>query len=339
MRTVLALLLGFIALAQAVTLSDLSREEWHTFKLEHRKNYGNEVEERFRMKIFNENRHKIAKHNQLFAQGKVSYKLGLNKYADMLHHEFKETMNGYNYTMHKLMRAQTGLVGATYIEPAHVTVPKSVDWRQHGAVTAVKDQGHCGSCWAFSSTGALEGQHFRKTGVLVSLSEQNLVDCSTKYGNNGCNGGLMDNAFRYIKDNGGIDTEKSYPYEGIDDSCHFNKATVGATDTGFVDIPEGDEVKMMKAVATMGPISVAIDASHESFQLYSDGVYNEPNCDSQNLDHGVLVVGYGTDESGQDYWLVKNSWGSTWGQEGYIKMARNQENQCGIATASSYPTV
>lgn len=231
------------------------------------------------------------------------------------------------------------MVGITYIEPAHVTVPKTVDWREKGAVSDVKDQGHCGSCWAFSTTGALEGQHYRKKGVLVSLSEQNLVDCSKVYGNNGCNGGLMDNAFRYIKENGGIDTEKSYPYEGIDDSCHFNKDTVGATDSGFVDIPEGDEKKMMLAVATVGPVSVAIDASHQSFQLYSEGVYNEPECDSQNLDHGVLVVGYGTDSNGQDYWLVKNSWGTTWGENGYIKMARNQQNQCGIATASSYPTV
>nr|AAL16954.1 cathepsin L-like cysteine protease precursor [Delia radicum] len=337
MRTVLALL-ALVAFVQAISYTDVIKEEWQTFKMEHRKNFLSEVEERFRMKIFNENRHKIAKHNQLYAQGKVSFKLGLNKYSDMLYHEFKETMNGYNHTMRKVLRAQ-GFSGIIYIPPANVQIPKSVDWRQHGAVTAVKDQGHCGSCWAFSSTAALEGQHFRKAGVLVSLSEQNLVDCSTKYGNNGCNGGLMDNAFRYIKDNGGIDTEKSYPYEGIDDSCHFTKSGVGATDTGFVDIPQGDEEALMKAVATMGPVSVAIDASHESFQLYSEGVYNEPECDAQNLDHGVLVVGYGTDKTGLDYWLVKNSWGTTWGDQGYIKMARNQDNQCGIATASSYPTV
>lgn len=339
MRSVL-LLLAVIAYVQAVSFSEVIKEEWHAFKLEHRKHYNDEVEERFRLKIFNENKHKIAKHNQLFAAGKKSYKVALNKYADMLHSEFKETMNGYNHTLRKLLRS-TGdeYTGVTFIPPAHVTVPKNVDWRTKGAVTAVKDQGHCGSCWSFSATGSLEGQHFRKAGVLVSLSEQNLVDCSGKYGNNGCNGGLMDNAFRYIKENGGIDTEKSYPYEGIDDSCHFEKKSVGATDRGFVDIPEGDEVKMMQAVATIGPVSVAIDASHESFQFYSEGVYDEPTCDAQNLDHGVLVVGYGTDEKGQDFWLVKNSWGTTWGDKGFIKMARNKDNQCGIATASSYPLV
>lgn len=227
----------------------------------------------------------------------------------------------------------------TFISLANIELPKSVDWRLKGAVSGVKDQGHCGSCWSFSSTGALEGQHFRKSGVLISLSEQNLMDCSTTYGNNGCNGGLMDNAFQYIKDNGGIDTEKTYPYEGIDDTCRYKPENSGATDKGFVDIPEADEDKMKQVVATIGPVSVAIDASHESFQFYAEGVYYEPECDSQNLDHGVLVVGYGTDETGGDYWIMKNSWGTTWGDKGYMLMARNKDNHCGIASASSYPLV
>ncbi|XP_055853685.1 cathepsin L [Episyrphus balteatus] len=339
---VLMVLVGIIAAASAVSFVDIVKEEWQTFKLSHSKKYKSDVEEKFRMKIFMENKHKIAKHNQKYAQGLVSYKLGVNKYADLLHHEFANIMNGFNRSNSE---ASTGLNeirkdrGVTFISPANVKLPKLVDWRESGAVTPVKDQGHCGSCWSFSATGALEGQHFRKTGVLISLSEQNLVDCSTSYGNNGCNGGLMDQAFSYIKDNGGIDTEMSYPYEGIDDSCHFDKAKIGATDKGFVDIPVGDEVKLMEAIATIGPVSVAIDASHESFQFYNEGVYNETACDSENLDHGVLAVGYGTDEDGTDYWLVKNSWGTTWGDKGYIKMIRNENNQCGIATSASYPMV
>ncbi|XP_059045614.1 cathepsin L [Achroia grisella] len=345
MRSItVALCVAVAALASvgAVSFFDLVKEEWNAYKMEHSKQYSSEVEDKFRMKIYAENKHRIAKHNQRFEQGLVTYKLRQNKYGDMLHHEFVHTMNGYNRTSKhnkQLFSKGRDTRGATFISPAHVTVPEQVDWRKKGAVTEVKDQGKCGSCWSFSTTGALEGQHYRQTGYLVSLSEQNLIDCSSAYGNNGCNGGLMDNAFKYIKDNGGIDTEKTYPYEAIDDKCRYNPKNNGAEDVGFVDVPQGDEQKLMEAVATVGPVSVAIDASQESFQFYSTGVYYDDNCSSENLDHGVLVVGYGTDETGGDYWLVKNSWGRTWGELGYIKMARNRNNHCGIASSASYPLV
>lgn len=141
----------------------------------------------------------------------------------------------------------------------------------------------------------------------------------------------MDNAFRYIKANGGVDTEESYPYNAHENTCHFKRSDVGETDKGFVDVPAGSERALKKAVATVGPVSVAIDASHTSFQFYSHGVYDEPECDPEGLDHGVLVVGYGS-EDGQDYWLVKNSWSEHWGDGGYIRMARNKNNQCGMMT-------
>lgn len=337
---VLLVLVSLIAAASAVTFFGLVHEEWKTFKASHRKSYNDDTEEKFRMKIFMENKHSIAKHNQLYEQGKTTYKLAVNRYADLLPHEF-DVRNGFNRT---LKRSSFGSgrseEAVTFISPANVQFPETVDWRKKGAVTPVKDQGHCGSCWSFSATGALEAQHFRKTGVLVSLSEQNLVDCSGVYGNNGCQGGMMDFAFKYIRDNGGIDTEKTYPYEARDDMCRFDVDHIGATDTGFVDIEQGNEQKLKEALATVGPISVAIDASHQSFQFYSEGVYYEPQCDSQNLDHGVLAVGYGTDEAtGEDYWLVKNSWGTSWGNKGYVKMARNKDNHCGIATVASYPLV
>jgi len=284
-----------------------------------------------------ENKHKIAKHNQHAANGLKSYSLKMNHFGDLLHHEFTAMMNGFRGSWSKGAERN----GSTYLSPANVNIPAAVDWRQHGYVTEVKNQGQCGSCWAFSTTGALEGQHFRKTGTLTSLSEQNLVDCSKKFGNDGCNGGLMDNAFKYVKQNHGIDTENSYPYEAHDDSCRFKTRDIGATDTGFVDVPEGNEKKLQEAVATVGPVSVAIDASHETFQFYSKGVYNEPECSSEDLDHGVLVVGYGetADNAKQAFWIVKNSWGPEWGDAGFIKMSRNKSNQCGIASSASYPLV
>ncbi|XP_055946888.1 procathepsin L-like [Argiope bruennichi] len=306
-------------------------EHWENFKKVFGKNY-NEREEVTRRQIWERRLADIVRHNLRYDLGLHSFRKGINEYSDLDHDEFVKTFNGY--------RREPGHKsnGTTWVPIFNAYIPDKVDWRDKGLVTPVKNQQQCGSCWAFSTTGSLEGQHKKKTGQLVSLSEQNLVDCSGPEGNQGCEGGLMDQAFQYIKDNKGIDTEDSYPYTAEDGTCHFKKSAVGATVTGYVDIPTGDEEALKKAVATVGPISVAIDASHDSFQTYQDGVYDESECSSDQLDHGVLVVGYGT-EDGSDYWLVKNSWGTTWGIKGYIKMARNKNNQCGIATQASYPLV
>jgi len=310
-------------------------QEWELFKQIHGKSYETEDEELFRYKVFGTNKQMIAEHNQRYEQGIHSYKLKLNKFADLLSDEFAGVFNGYKQEKKVRGKAPIHLRLA-----AEVKIPDSMDWRTKGAVTPVKDQGQCGSCWAFSSTGSLEGQHFRKTGKLVSLSEQNLVDCSTSFGNNGCDGGLMDDAFKYVKANGGIDTESSYPYQAEDDPCRFNKQDIGATDVGYMDVPEGDEQALKEAIAIHGPVSIAIDASQSSFQFYHKGVYDDPNCSSTQLDHGVLAVGYGTDsDSGRDYWLVKNSWAETWGDQGYIKIARNENNVCGVASSASFPLV
>jgi len=207
--------------------------------------------------------------------------------------------------------------------------------RTKGAVTGVKDQGQCGSCWAFSATGSIEGAYFLKNQQLLSSSEQQLVDCSGSYGNYGCDGGLMDSAFEYIiKSSKGLEGETTYPYTARDGSCKFKSANIKTTITGYKDIPKGNENALQTQIQVQ-PISVAIDAGHSSFQFYHSGVYVEPACSASNLDHGVLAVGYGT--SSAAYYIVKNSWGTNWGAQGYILMARNKNNHCGIATMSSYP--
>ncbi|XP_075551627.1 procathepsin L-like [Dermacentor variabilis] len=328
------LLSAALAVAFAVTAEQVIRSEWQAFKTKHGRNYTSAHEEILRFKIFTENSLFIARHNEKYVKGLVSYSLGMNQFGDMLHHEFVQLTNCYK-------PGDTSSGRSTYLPPDNVddsVLPESVDWRKKGYVTPVKNQGQCGSCWAFSTTGSLEGQHFKKTGKLVSLSEQNLVDCSRDYGNNGCNGGSMENAFDYIKANGGIDTEKSYPYHGRDEPCKFKKADVGATVTGKVGVKEGSEEDLKNAVATVGPVSVAIDASQRSFQFYRTGVYDEHACSSKKLDHGVLAVGYGV-LNGTKYWLVKNSWAEEWGEKGYIYMSRDKNNQCGIATDATYPLV
>ncbi|ESO97807.1 hypothetical protein LOTGIDRAFT_208974 [Lottia gigantea] len=327
----LRLLVALVVVALAAAIREDLNGEWEIFTDTYGKKYASEADSQMRRLIWEDNLKFIQLHNLRADRGIHTYWLGMNSYGDLTREEIITRMNGYR------MRNKT--LGATYLPPTHTNdLPTSVDWRQQGYVTPVKDQKQCGSCWAFSTTGSLEGQHFKKNGQLVSLSEQNLVDCSKPEGNHGCGGGLMDNAFEYIKTNGGIDTESSYPYMARDGRCRFKSSNVGATDTGFTDVKRDSESDLQSAVATVGPVSVAIDASRSTFHFYKTGVYSDTECSSIRLDHGVLAVGYGT-ESGNDYWLVKNSWGESWGMEGYIMMSRNKNNQCGIATQASYPMV
>jgi len=309
-------------------------DEWESFKNRYGKNYENGMEES-RRAVWEDNYDFIVEHNKAYQAGYESYSVGENEYNDLTNEEFVAMMNGYAMPEN---REQNEL-----FVPKPIASPEKVDWRPKGYVTPVKNQKQCGSCWAFSATGSLEGQHFNKTGKLVSLSEQNLVDCSRKFGNLGCLGGLMDNAFKYIKNNSGIDTEASYPYTAMTGKvCKFNSSNVGATLTSWKDIKSGSEADLEAAVAQLGPISVAIDAAHKGFQMYKQGVYYSVMCSSKRLDHGVLAVGYDTTNMfgvDQKYWIVKNSWGESWGNKGYIWMAKDLNNMCGIATAASVPVV
>jgi cathepsin L len=294
------------------------------------KSYESDEEEMRRNTIWQANKKFIETHNA--NADEIGFELGMNALGDLENHEIVGLFNGY---MQEMKNSSQGVFNYN----PNIEAEATVDWREKGAVTGVKNQGQCGSCWSFSATGSLEGQHFLKKGTLVSLSEQNLVDCSTKYGNHGCQGGLMDNAFRYIEANNGIDTEASYPYQAHNEICRFNPQTIGATDSGYVDIPRDNERALTQAIQTVGPISVAIDASKSTFHYYKRGVYYDRECSSTKLDHGVLAVGYGTEEFFKEYYIVKNSWGPKWGMEGYVLMSRNRENNCGIATQASYPKV
>jgi len=321
----------FAALLFVSSVCALSEQEYQdafvAWTREHNKVYGN-FEFGTRFNIFKANLDYV---NEWNAKGSETI-LGTTVFADLTNEEYRSTFLGTFYDGTARLAAAKGAVS---LQPINAN-PTSVDWVTEGAVTAIKNQGQCGSCWSFSTTGSVEGIHFLTTKNLVALSEQNLMDCSTDYGNNGCNGGLMDNAFNYIIANKGIDTEASYPYTmAANETCNYKAANSGATITGYKDVTSGSESALQTA-SVKQPISVAIDASHNSFQLYVSGVYNEPACSPTALDHGVLVAGYGVSGS-TDYWLVKNSWGTTWGIEGYIWMSRNKNNQCGIATEASFP--
>jgi cathepsin L len=254
-----------------------------------------------------------------------SYTLAMNKFGDLTFEEFHAKFTGFNGVRNSYLRSQN------IVDLSHVEAADEVDWVKAGAVTAVKDQGQCGSCWAFSTTGSLEGALFLKNGTLVSLSEQYLMDCSTAEGNESCNGGLMDDAFQFVIKNKGICSEKEYPYKASDESCRKCE-TKYAEITGFKDV--GQTEADLKAAVTLTPVSVAIEADQTAFQFYKSGVLT--GVCGKNLDHGVLAVGYGTD-NGVEYWLVKNSWGASWGLDGYVKIERGSD-KCGIHDAASYPT-
>lgn len=320
-------LFSFTVLSTSLLALFASADHWDNFEnfIERfNKKYNSIKDFETRFEIYRNNMEYVIAENAL----NNSYTLGETVFSDMTQDEFHFYKNNF------MVGSSCGAFSSTLS-----TVPSSIDWRTKGAVTPVKDQGQCGSCWSFSATGAMEGAWQIAKGDLVSLSEQQLVDCSAgiKYGNHGCNGGLMDGAFQYAIDNG-MCTEGDYSYHAKSGTCTECQPVVFMS--SCTDVTPQNEVDLEKAVS-MGPVSVAIEADTRTFQMYTGGVITGSACGT-NLDHGVLVVGYGT-EGTQPYWLVKNSWGESWGEDGYVKIEKSSSTKtkgtCGIAMQPSFPVV
>lgn len=306
--------------------------EFEQFKDKHNKDYDTKLEHNERLHIFRQNLRYI---NSMNRKG-LTYRLAVNHLADKSDEELK-LLNGKRKTEKNTQNNGLPFDMSKY---KGKDLPDSFDWRIYGAVTPVKDQGVCGSCWAFGTSETIEGAVFLKHKKLVRLSPQNLIDCSWGFGNNGCDGGEDFRSYDWIIKHGGIATEESYgQYLQADGYCHFNNATIGAQLYGYVNVTPYDAVALKTALVNNGPISIAIDAGHKSMVFYANGVYYEPECGNtpDDLDHAVLLVGYGT-LYGQDYWLVKNSWSTYWGNDGYVLMSQ-KDNNCGVTTQTTYPLV
>jgi cathepsin F len=296
--------------AAAVSAMPLS-DEFDNFRVKFGKTYTSPEETEIRRAVFAANVAKIASLNAM-KDGAV---YGVNEFADLTEDEFRSQKLGFTGGF-----ACKGPQADTDSLPA---ADASVDWRAKGAVTPVKNQGQCGSCWAFSTTGDIEGTTFLATGKLPELSEQDLVDCDKV--DQGCGGGLMDQAMETVIKAGGLESESEYPYKGVGGSCQFSKSKVVANISSY-ECVKTDETAMAAYVSKNGPLSIALNAG--PMQFYMGGVADPLFCSPSHLDHGVLIVGYGT-EGSKDYWIIKNSWGETWGEKGYYRIIRGK-GKCGL---------
>ncbi|KAK2970990.1 hypothetical protein RJ640_017319 [Escallonia rubra] len=323
---VLLIILGFSAYQaasrtlQATTMS-LRHEQWMA---RHGRKYHSDAEREMRLEIFKDNVEFIESFNRASNR---SYKLAVNKFADLTNEEFLAS-----YTGNTILPLSQRSAGTPFRDENEFAGPDNLDWRLEGAVTPVKNQQSCGSCWAFSAVAAIEGIIKIKTGQLVSLSEQDILDCDGTP--NGCDGSALDTGFKFVQ-NQGITTEDAYPYRAVEGTCSANNNPVTAKISGYQAVASADETALLNAVANQ-PVSVAVDPS--PFQFYATGIITG-ECGT-TLTHAITAVGYGTDDDGTKYWICKNSWGSDWGEEGYVKLQRDvaaKEGMCGIAINAIYP--
>lgn len=304
------------------------------FQNDFNKSFASVSDEHFRMNIFAKNVEKVRLHNKMSEDGIVLFKMGLNQFADMTFKEFLKR----NEVNEEIVQVPDDVPfdPVMFENDESIKIPFSFDWRDHGVVSRVKDQKSCGSCYAMATVDSIESHLMIKTGKLIELSVQEIVDCAGDFETWGCEGGIKFRVYDYIKIKGGLSTSIDYPFEGAQLGCKRSQfAAVPIHLKSYVEIPSNDEELLKLAVIKSGPIAVSIDINHESFMRYASGIYEEPNCTS-NTNHAALLVGYGS-EDGKDFWILKNSYGVIWGEAGYIRVARNPENLCGIASESFYP--
>merc|ERR1711990_308327 len=329
-KTILAIAAALAVVAAVVyfekktTLSTVNpvEEAWTQWKQTQGKSYGNNSEEQYRFNVFADNYNKVNAYN---AAGNTAT-LTLNKFADLSQAEFKKIYTGYKApaTQNPVAKFATD------------NLQSEINWVTKGAVGAVKNQGQCGSCWAFSAVAATESANYlqKKMSSVPSYSEQQLVDCAGgSYGNMGCNGGLMDQAFEYIKTHP-LESESDYGYTARTGTCKYDKSKGVGTVASYTDVTPNSP-DQLRAALNNQPVSVAIEADTYVFQMYHSGVITGSSC-GQQLDHGVTAVGYGS-ESGKDYFLVRNLWGASWGDHGYVKIGATSDNVCGILSQPSFP--
>jgi len=333
----LSVLLICSGLGSALTDDDFTIFEYAKYWS---KNYNGEKEFEGAQTAFKHNTDLAAEFN---SQNK-GFQLSVNgPFADMSWNYFKDTILMEPQDCSATKPSPKSLLQVTQDFPE---LPESFDWRNiPGVISEVKNQGSCGSCWTFSTTGALEAHHAIKYGSWKTprLSEQQLVDCAQNFNNNGCDGGLPSHAFEYIHHSGGLSEEFFYPYEASTKKCRFNpnlRARVGVQTISSFNITQGNEDDILLYLYNVGPVSVAFQVV-EGFSLYKSGVYSSDIClqGAQDVNHAVLVVGYGNariEGETVPYWTVKNSWGKYWGEDGYFKIRRGV-NMCGVATCSSFP--